>query len=142
MTLALPTSYENIEGDYVTVLIDDSTITFDQDEEGGSDKVGLAVRLTSTADTIETVAAGEFIFGKLILVEGDGYATVKWRGPMTLPGGTSHGISAGTVGLIGAVLGAAEGYVKAANPATLAEVAKQRGFCANAADATALAVFL
>lgn len=139
--MVLPIGYENIEGNLITLWIDDDTITFDEREEGGSAAVGKAVGIV-LSDTVELVADGDAIYGELVSVAGDGAAVVRKGGPVTLSAGTSHGISAGTRGIVGALLSGAKGYVRAANSAQAAEILAARGVCLNAADTTALKIDL
>jgi hypothetical protein len=138
--MVLPIGYD-IESDFVTLRIDDDTITFDEDEAGGSAEVGLAVKI-SAADTVALVEDANPIYGELISVEGDGACLVKKGGFVTLPAGTSHGISAGTRGIVGCLLASAKGYVRASNSAVAAELENARGVCVNAADTTALKIDL
>jgi hypothetical protein len=119
--------FEGIAGqeDYATFIIDNSAITYDADEEGGSAQVGLAVTL-SADKTISTVADGECVLGKLIKVEKDLKATVQVRGFMTLPGGTGASLTRGKA-IVGDLLSAAEGYVREVATATAAELGVMRG---------------
>lgn len=139
--MVLPIGYDGLESDYVTLMIDDDTITFDEDEEGGSAQVGLAVKI-SGADEVALVADADPVYGELILVEGDGGCLVKKSGFVTLPGGTSHGITAGIRGIVGCLLVSAKGYVRASASGTAAELENARGVCVNAATATALKIDL
>lgn len=130
-----------IGGIYRTYKIDDSTITFDRNEENGSAQVGLAVTF-SAADTVELAADADPVVGKLIKVESDNKATVMTDGTMTLPGGdgATLTLNAPIVGDLGAA--GAKGYVRAANSAVAAELLACRGRIENAGTATAVVVTL
>lgn len=118
--------FEGIGAVTATFAIDASTITYDATKAGGSAQVGLAV--TFSADrTIQLVGDGEFVLGKLLTVESDGYATVQTHGYMTLPGGTGATLTRGAA-IVGDLLVAAEGYVRAAASGTAAELIVCRGF--------------
>lgn len=138
MTLNL--SYGEIAPVYATFEIDDSTITYDADEEGGSDKVGLAVALTA-GGLIETAGDGEEVVGKLVLVEADGAATVQVAGFMTLPGGTGATLTPGKK-IVGDLLVAAEGYIREVATGTAAELGVARGMIVNPSDTDAVVVYL
>jgi hypothetical protein len=109
--------------------IDASTITYDATAEHGSPHAGpsdgKAVRLSAN-DTVALATDGSFVLGKLILVESDGVCTVQVGGYCTLPKGTGATFILG-VGVVGAVLSAAPGYVRGAASATAAELALQNG---------------
>lgn len=126
--------YENFE-------IDDSTITYDASEVGGSAQVGLAVTF-SAANTVALAADADHIVGKLIKVEADGFCNVQTKGVMTLPGGDSATLTLGLpiVGDLGAA--SAKGYVRIANSAVAAELAKARGEIRDASTTTAVVVSL
>lgn len=123
----------------VTYKIDNSTITYDADEEHGSAQAGLAVTF-SADNTIQLVGDGEFVLGKLILVESDLKATVQVGGYMTLPGGTSATLTRGKA-IVGDLLVSAEGYIREVATATAAELGVARGFIQDD-DATNPLVFL
>ena len=124
----------------VTYLIDNSTITYSATEDGGSAQVGLAVTF-SADNTVQLVGDGEFVLGKLILVESDNKATVQVGGYMTLPGGSGATLTRGKsiVGDLGAA--SAEGYIREVATATAAELGVARGFIQDD-DATNPWVFL
>ena len=130
-----------VVGAYRTYKIDNSTITFDRDEVGGSAQVGLAVTF-SAADTVALAADGDEIVGKLILVESDDKANVQTDGTMTLPGGSGATLTLGTkiVGDLGAA--SAKGYIRSAASATAAELIVCRGRIENAETTTAVVVTL
>ncbi len=138
--MTLNMSYDEIAGVFASFEIDDSTITFDEDEEGGSAQVGLAVGLTA-AGLVELVGDGEEVIGKLIKVEGDGAATVQIGGFMTLPGGTGASLTAGKK-IVGDLLVAAEGYIREVATGTAAELGVARGFIKDPADTDAVVVYL
>jgi hypothetical protein len=123
----------------VTYLIDNSTITYDADEPNGSAQAGLAVTF-SADNTVQLVGDGEFVLGKLILVESDNKATVQVGGYMTLPGGTGAALTRGKA-IVGDLLVSAEGYIREVETATAAELGVARGFIQDD-DATNPLVFL
>lgn len=142
-------SHEGNNPVYETFIIDDSEIEYDAGEAGGSDKVGLAVTLTSTANVVSTVADGEKVLGKLIKVEADNRCTVQIGGGMTLPGGTSASLTVGKK-IVGDLLSSAEGYIReVADPTTvdptlaqLLELNDSRGLICDASTTTAVEVIL
>ena len=136
----LDTSIEGVGAVYAPFLIDDSTITYDATEDGGSAQVGLAVAL-SAAETIELAGDGEEIVGKLVKVESDNVATVQIAGGMTLPAGTSASLTVGKK-IVGDLLVSAEGYIREVNTSTAAELGLARGFIINAGTTTAVEVYL
>lgn len=133
--------YEGIRPDTETYIIDASTITFSDLEENGSAQVDLAVTF-SADNTVALCADGDFVLGKLILVESDGKCTVQIGGFMSLPGGASATLTRGLaiVGALGA--SSAKGYIRVAASGTAAELAKCRGFIQANGDPTAVLVRL
>jgi len=131
--------FEGIDAAYVTFKHDD-TIVFSRTEEGGSAQVGLAVTVES-ANTVTLVGDGEQVMGKLISVEPDGKCVVQTRGGMTLPGGSSATLTAGSpiVGDLGA--SSAEGYIQTA-PASSAGGVAARGTIVDPSTTTAVKVLL
>lgn len=124
-----------------TFAIDDSTITYEATVANGSSKVGLAVHL-SDDDTVQTVADGEHVLGKLIKVEADGFAVVQVGGVCELPAGNGATLTLGEK-IVGAVnASAAEGYIRAVNTATAAELGHARGCIHNNNTTTAVVVDL
>lgn len=119
----------------------DNTIVYDNQEEGGSAQVGLAVTLESNG-TVSLVGADEQVEGKLVKVEQDGFCVVQNGGVVTLPGGDAATLTPGTriVGALGAA--SAEGYVKSAAAATAAHHIVSRGTIIDASDPTAVVVRL
>ena len=130
-------TFEGLHEQFATFLIDNSTIVFDATQIGGAaaTMIGKAVGF-STDKTIQLVADGDMVLGKLVLVEQDNKATVQVEGCMTLPGGASATLTDGT-GIVGA-LGAASarGYVRSAASGTAAELLKQNGKIWDASDTT------
>jgi hypothetical protein len=135
-------AYDGIRNpaDTVTYKTDGSTIVYSETAENGSAQVGLAVTL-SAADTVGLVGDGEFVLGKLILVEADNKATVQVGGYMTLPAGTAATLTRGKA-IVGDLLVAEEGYIREVATGTAAELGVCRGFIQNAADTTAVIVRL
>lgn len=119
----------------------DDTIVYDDQEEGGSAQVGLAVTLESSG-TVSLVGDGEQVEGKLVKVESDGKCVVQNGGVVTLPGGTGATLTPGSkiVGDLGA--SSAEGYVQSAAAATAAHHVVSRGRIIDASVATAVVIEL
>ena len=126
--------------DDATFSIDNSTITYSATATGGSAQVGLAVHL-SAAKTVQLAADGEEVTGKLIKVSADNVATVQVKGVMTLPAGTGASLTLGKK-IVGAVLVAAEGYIREVATGTAAELGVCRGFIVDAGTTTAVVVWL
>ena len=131
--------YEEI-GALTVTYAHNNTIVYDDQEDGGSAQVGLAVTL-SADDECGLVGDGEAVLGKLILVEDDGYCTVQVGGYMTLPGGTGASLTLGKK-IVGDLLVSAEGYIREVATATAAELGVARGFIQNNDDTAAVIVFL
>jgi hypothetical protein len=131
--------YQGIRPDTETYK-HDGTIVFSDLEENGSAQVGLAVTL-GTDDTVSLVGDGEFVLGKLILVESDGKCTVQIGGFMHLPAGTGATLTVGKQ-IVGDLLVAAEGYIREVAQATAAELAVSRGWIQNNDVTTAVLVRL
>ena len=139
----LAVSFEGLGAEYLSAVIDDSTITYLATAENGSSQVGLAVRWSADAGVIELVGDGEGVLGRLEKVEKDGIATVQYKGFMKLKAG--DGVSALTlmstiVGDLGAA--SAEGYIREVATATAAELGLARGFVADDATLTEVLVCL
>ncbi len=132
--------YEGVHAKYMAFAIDDSTITYDSAQAGGSAQVGLAVAM-SAAGTIELAGDGEEIVGKLKLVESDNFATVQVGGCTTLPGGTSATLTVGKK-FVGDLLVSAEGYIREVAEGTAAELAVARGMIIDASDTDNVVVYL
>lgn len=133
--------FTEVQADYVTMIADGVTITYDSTKIRGSVAVDLAVTL-SASKTVALAADGDPIFGKLVMVEPDGKCTVQNDGFATLPGGTAALLTPGLkyVGALGAA--AAKGFIRGIAIATLADVAKGRGKIVDATDTTNVAVEL
>lgn len=131
-------AYDGIGYEALTVKIDNSTITFDATQPGGSAVVGRAVTWLS-ADTVALTADGDFVLGKLLQVSPDLFATVQHEGICSLPGGTGAALTLGK-SVVGALLVAAKGYIRETASATAAELARQNGHIVNAADTAAVYV--
>jgi hypothetical protein len=127
-------------GDTATYLIDESTITFDADEENGSAQVGLAVKL-SDDKTIALATDGSAVIGKLLLVERDGKATVQTGGYMKLPSGAGAALTNGKK-IVGDLDGANAGYIREVATGTAAELGVARGFIVDNSDTAAVVVHL
>jgi hypothetical protein len=113
----------------------DGTIVFDDEAaEGNSAQVGLAVTLTAD-DTVSLAGDGEFVLGKLLLVESDGHCSVQIGGYMHLPRGTGATLTRGKkiVGDLGP--SSAEGYIREVATGTAAELGVARGWIQNNAGA-------
>ena len=118
----------------------DNTIVYSATVANGSASVGLAVSLES--DEVVTLAGdGENVLGKLIKVESDGFCVVQTEGYMTLPGGTSATLTAGSK-IVGDLLVSAEGYIRVVATGTAAELGVARGIIIDATTTTAVVVKL
>ena len=141
-------AFEGIDAEFVTMKIDNVTITYDVTKSGGSAQVGLAV--TPSADkTVALTADGDPVMGKLTKVEFGNFGVVQYEGGMALPGGNGATLTAGqkVVGALGAnnakghiraVAAAAAGYVQG----TMQDALNGRGMIVDAATTTAVAVIL
>lgn len=129
---------------YETYAIDNSTITYDAAQPGGSAVVGRAVTL-STDDTVALAADGDVVHGKLILVEVGLRCTVQIGGFCELPGGNGATLTVQTK-ILGALnASSAPGFIKSAPESTAADavkVAKTRGLIVNNNVTTAVVVDL
>ena len=137
-------SYDNNEvgAIFASYKYDNSTITYSATTSGGSSQVGLAVTLTAgTQYQIETAADGEFVLGKLILVEADGTCVVQVKGYMSLAAGTAATLTEGKA-IVGDLLVAAEGYIREVATATAAELGVCRGWIDDPTTTTAVVVCL
>ena len=124
-----------------TYQIDNSTITYDSTQKGGSAQVGLAVTLAGD-DTVALAGDGAAIEGKLILVTSDNFCVVQVSGYLTLPGGDGATLTLGKkiVGDLGAA--SAAGYIREVNTAVAAELGVMRGRIINNDTPTAVVVDL
>lgn len=94
-----------------TFWIDASTIVWSATAENGSVGVNLAVGLVAgTKDTVELVAAGQSVLGRLDNVAADGACTVQVEGQCYLPQGTGGSVVRGGK-IVGALSTAARGYI-------------------------------
>lgn len=136
-------SWKGNLAEYMTFVYDNSAITYDATEDGGSEQVGLAVTMSADDGVITLVGDGEAVLGKLIGVEADGKCIVQVRGYMTLPAG--NGVSSLTLGkkIVGD-LGAdsAEGYIREVATATASELGLARGIILDDSTTTAVGVLL
>jgi hypothetical protein len=124
----------------ITLIADNSTITFDSTKAGGSAQVGLAVQMSGQSTVALTVDASEVV-GRLERVHPDGMCVVQVEGGCELPGGASATLTAGTriVGALGA--SSAPGYIRTA-AASAAEAAVARGKIIDSSVTTAVKVML
>lgn len=133
--------FEGIGDVRATFMIDNSTIVYDGTASQGAaaTMIGKAVSL-SADDTVQLVADGDAIVGKLIKVESDNKAVVQVEGFTTLPGGASAALTRGLkfVGALGA--SSARGYIREAASATPAELNKGRGRIVRNGTTTAVVV--
>src|SRR5204862_7344663 len=88
--------YGDIRADQITAKIDGVTITFDATQPGGAaaTMIGKAVTL-SADDTVALCADGDYVYGKLLKVEPDGFCSVQKWGMATLPAGTAAALTRG-----------------------------------------------
>ena len=95
-----------------TYAIDGVTITFSADQVNGSSVAGRAVGLVAgTAQTVELVAAGQDVLGRLDNVAADGACTVQIEGQCFLPQGNAVTVVRGDkiIGALGAA--SARGFI-------------------------------
>jgi hypothetical protein len=134
-------AFDGIDAEFATFIYDNSTITYDATQVGGSSAVGKAVKLSAAA-TIALTTDGSQVLGKLIKVESDGMCTVQFEGGMTLPGGNGASLTVGKK-IVGAVNAqAAGGYIREVATATAAELGLERGMIVDAGTTTAVVVLL
>jgi hypothetical protein len=136
----LTLDYEHIDPQTVTFSIDNSTITFDATEPGGSASVGLAVKLSGNA-TVALTTDGSRVLGKLMLVEWDGKCTVMTGGFMYLPSGAGATLTVGEA-VVGDLDGTDAGYIRAVATATAAELGHAHGTIIDSSDADAVVIRL
>lgn len=117
-----------------------AAIVYSATAVNGSVSVGLAVSLEDDF-TVTLAGDGEAIEGKLIKVEDDGFCVVQVSGYMTLPAGTSATLTNGAK-IVGDLLVAAEGYIRAAASGTAAELILARGRIIDNTTTTAVVVHL
>lgn len=128
------------QGDYATLKIDNSTITYSATAAYGSAVVGRAVTL-SADDTVALAADGEAVFGRLEKVTSDNFCVVKWKGAVKLPAGTGATLTIGAK-IVGCLLTAAKGYIRIAASGTAAEHVLSRGIIVNNDDTDNVVVLL
>lgn len=109
----------------LTFRADNSDITYDSTQGGGSAVVGRAVMLSGNG-IVRLTGAATHVLGKLVLVEpasaGAPWCTVVVGGTIDLPKG-DNAIAAGDR-VIGDTLSAARGYVRGVVAATASDVAQ------------------
>ncbi len=133
--------FEGIGAEYETYRIDNSTITYDADEMGGSAQVGKAVTMSAAA-TVQLVGDGEAVIGRLVSVEKDGFCAVQTGGYVKLPGGNGATLTLGKK-IVGALNASSEeGYVRVCATGTAAELGVARGFIVDASTTTAVVIKL
>lgn len=135
--------FDNIGYMAETFKIDNSTITYDEDEVNGSAAVGFAVTLSADS-TVALVGDGEGVLGKLIKVESDDKAVVQTCGYCTLPAGTGATLTLGEkiVGDLGGGGGTDKGYIQAVATGTAAQLGHAKGTIINNDTTTAVVVHL
>lgn len=133
-------TYDDIEPQYMTFAIDDSTVTFDKTKVGGSSQVGLAVNL-STHGTVQLADDAQAVLGVLIQVDGDKYATVQTGGICSFKGGASATLTVGTpiYGDQGAA--SAKGYIQTC-PTSTAAAPLGRGMIIDSSTTTDVKVLM
>lgn len=134
----------------LTFKADGSTIVYSATTKFGGSMAGLAVGLVSgTADTVELVADGQAVLGRLDHIEGDGFCTVQIEGQAYLPAGDSQTLTRGAkiVGALGT--SSAKGYIRnAAVPggayaqATATDSSRGRHTVLDVADTDGISVML
>lgn len=98
--MAATAEFYNLHAGYVTMIIDNSTITYDGTKQFGSDQVGKAVEMSGEA-TVKLVQSGNEIFGKLIEVTADLFCTIQDEGYCDLPCDGSPAYTENDNGLVG-----------------------------------------
>lgn len=137
----LAVGVDRLHAQMLSAKYDNVCITYDEDEENGSAQVGLAVMLDADGGQISLAADGEFVLGELLAVESDGICLVQYHGFMVLPAGTQASLTRGKH-IVGAVLVAAEGYIREVATGVAAELGVCRGFIYDASVTTAVEVYL
>lgn len=121
---------DGVDAEFRTYLIDNSTITYDMTQTGGSAQVtAIPKAVTLSADkTVALAADGDAVLGALVKVEaGDAtlgpgaVAVVQVDGVTHFAGGTGAALTRGKH-IVGALLSAAKGYVREVNTAVAAEL--------------------
>lgn len=126
-----------------TFIIDNSTITYDATKANGAATTMIGKAVTLSADgTVALAADGEFVLGKLMLVEADNKATVQVGGFCDLPGGNGASLTRGKA-IVGALnASSAKGYIREVATGTAAELGRQRGCIITNGTTTAVMVQL
>lgn len=109
--MALEQNFNEVHADYVT-MEHDSSIVYDENQDGGSAQVGKAVMMVAQGE-VGLVATNGKVFGKLISVEDDGFCTVQDEGYAELPTDGTPIVYTGAAGANGLIGGATAGTVKA-----------------------------
>ena len=134
-------SYQGVNAEYATFKIDNSTITYDSTQDGGSSVVGRAVTLSADA-TVKLAGDGDAVTGRLMTVESDGFCTVLTDGFAEFPAGAGATLTLGSK-IVGDLDGSGNpGFVRAVDTAVAAELGKARGAIVDASDTTAVVVNL
>jgi hypothetical protein len=129
VTGRIAVGFDDQRYDAQTFWADGVTIIFDVRQPNGSAAVGRAVSFGAAADTVALCADGDAIVGKLLKVEPDGACTVQNKGNTTLPAGAGATCTPGRrqIGALGPAT--ARGYIRDANPAAPAELARMGPHC-------------
>lgn len=121
--------FDDIHGEYVTMIADNSTILYDATKENGSAQVGLAVMMSGQS-TVALTSDNAAVAGRLIKVEKDLKCNVQTGGYAKLPAGASATVTAGKkfIGALGA--SSARGYIKQVAAGTTPTAAELDGVAA------------
>jgi hypothetical protein len=118
--------------------VDGVTITYEEDVANGTSHVRKAVTILDNRQ-VELVADAGRVDGQLLLVEPDGFCTVRTTGSMKFPKGTGATFTPGR-GVVGDLLVAARGYVRGVDTAVQAEEDAEFGTVADDSDSTTVMV--
>jgi hypothetical protein len=127
----------------LTFLADGSTIAFSETAPFGTLVAGRAVGLKSgSANTVELVAAGQDVLGRLDHVESDGVAVVQVEGECKLPQGNAVTVVVGDkiTGALGPA--SARGYIGPIDTTSAATAASSRHTVLDITTTTAISVLL
>jgi hypothetical protein len=125
----------------LSFLCDGTTIAYSDTASLGSAVAGRAVGLVvGTSDTVELVADGQTVLGRLDHVEADGVCAVQVEGEAKLPQATAGAVARGGK-IIGGLLVAARGYIKAPTADVAGALAARHEVLDNATS-TAISVML
>lgn len=133
-------AFDELDAHYSTYIIDNSTITYDEDEENGSAQVGLAVKISSD-NTIALTTDGSEVLGRLDGVESDNKARVQDGGYMKLPSGAGATLTLGKK-IVGDLDGSDAGYIREVATGTAAELGVAKGEIVDNNDTAAVVVKL